>query len=193
MLHESVVLGSQRGCKVRLSSHAKEGSSMVIQCRSCKGLIRCDPVLASGDMAHRIRCPHCGREGFIVRSKPLERDADLEILTPEPDLDKDIVLEQRGENSHFREKKDVWELEAPQGYREEVETMSGVQRPFGAKPAASGINWVRWIAASLAVVIAFALFVNLILPGPTGRKLFGGVTFQGHGTGADTPIENRAK
>ncbi len=166
---------------------------MVIQCRSCNGLLRCDPMLASGDRARRIRCPHCGRDGFIHNDTVSEGGAVLETITPKPDVDKNIISKEQSENDEFREQKDVWELEIRQEPREEADAMSSEQKPLCAKPAGSRINWVRWIAASFAVVLVFALFVNLILPGPTGHKLFGGVTFQEHGRGADAPIENKPK
>lgn len=166
---------------------------MVIQCQSCKGLLRCDPAAAAGDMAHRIRCPHCGREGFIHKVSPLERDAAAETLTPEPDLDKNILLDELGGNRQFHEKELLWAQQMHQGSRGEVDAISGMRTPLVAKPKASGVNWVRWIVASFAVIIAFALFVNLVLPGPSGHKFFGGVTYQNQERGAGTPDENRQK
>lgn len=70
----------------------------------------------------------------------------------------------------------VKDLEIPRG-----SFMEGLTKTEGNSVASRGkspvgIGWIKLAAVSLAVICLFALLVNLILPGPTGSRLFGGVT-----------------
>jgi len=158
---------------------------MVIQCRSCRGLLRCDPSVANHDRTRRIRCPHCGGEGFVLISGTTVVKEGLE-----PEWLEAIALnecEDKRLSSHEDDAQEQGILHEP---FVEPDLMSDAQMSPPSKSTA-GINWLKWILASFTVIVFFALLVNLILPGPTGHKFFGGVTFQDNDKGSGKAFENR--
>lgn len=166
---------------------------MLIQCRFCKGLIRCDPVIVNQASATNVQCPHCGRVGYIQARKSYETENRKEQFTRGPVQEHEIFPEQLDEKDTVRERSEAWEGEIPNESSQELHIMNVTQISSHQKTTASGTKWLRWILASAAVIVFFALLVNLILPGPTGHKFFGGVRFGDNSVSSDEAIEHRQK
>ncbi len=164
---------------------------MVIQCQSCKGLLRIESAVTRDDSAHRVRCPHCGRKGRIA---PLE-SAYGENLLSQSDMQSDvreaIVRSKCGQDSQFIDVKNDYEQPMLHEPVIEPDALSNICSPLPKKQALSAVNWLNWILATLAVIAFFALFVNLMLPGPTGHRFFGGVTIQGNDSSHGKAFEHR--
>lgn len=151
---------------------------MVIKCAHCKGLMRIEESRIPAGGGVKVRCPHCSEIGYVPapdveaarETKPVPGDhpASGEALAgaipvhqtlasetvkgasgPEPSLPEDAFHD-------FR-------FPAERQMQESV-----------SAPLSRGKRILVWAAVSLAVVAFFALLVNLVLPGPSGRKPFSG-------------------
>lgn len=108
-------------------------------------------------MTPRLRCPHCNAEGDLHATNGLDQEhkaGDSDPILPE---------------------------EAFQSFHS---ASPGKMRSFRAKPIALRSKLLLWVGLPLAIVIFFALLVNLILPGPTGEGF-------ATGTSRQDPVQKR--
>lgn len=163
---------------------------MLIQCQTCKGLLRLDSAAVSEDGIRRIRCPRCGAEGFI---DPLESVGDRdEQIGLDLELNERAVVRDKCQKQGLLGRDDERNV---QGIvcdpALEPEVIRNVQKPSRGVSRLLSIRWRNWAIASLVVMVFFALLVNLILPGPTGHKFFRELTIQSNDTGSGRAFENR--
>jgi len=162
---------------------------MIVKCSQCAGLSRVDGAGLSSSMESRLRCPHCNAVGDLQVALGLDQE-----LQPGEDT---IALTGRMEISpKLADARNTSEFPSQGARRDSDPTLpeeafqsfpgrsSGNKRAFGAKRIAVGSRLLLWAGLSLAIVIFFALLVNLVLPGPTGG---GFVT----GTSRQNPIQKR--
>lgn len=150
---------------------------MVFECQSCGGLLRLEEKMLPRLHTEGVVCPHCGRQGKIGGG----RDSDTVDFAGESRClrETNIVLSGSRNVSGAEDSVGVGSAKDPEIPRGSF--MEGRTKTEGNSVASRGknpvgIGWIKLAAVSLAVICLFALLVNLILPGPTGARLFGGVT-----------------
>ncbi len=136
---------------------------MIVRCSHCNGLMRVDEDRIRGQGAVRVRCPHCRgvgiapqvqaheaapESGSSAERNPGTEDRRPAVTSPPAPPPNRRILRPRDPSEEFR-----------------FPAETGVSD--GIKPS-MGFTWriLIWLIASIGVVGAFALLVNLMLPGP---------------------------
>ena len=145
--------------------------AMILKCSYCSGKMRVDDERIPVGRAVKVRCPHCKGIGLIARKAPAGPTASLTSAAaakgesapaappPTPTEMIDSFEHSQGSQppSLLSERDAFDEFRFPS----EQEVVQA-----GEKARGTGIRIIGWIVASLAVILAFALIVNLILTGP---------------------------
>jgi predicted Zn finger-like uncharacterized protein len=139
---------------------------MIITCPHCEGKMRVDEGRLTSGERTKIRCPHCKQITSVGdQTKQAGRSG-----SPGPSFD---AAEDRKKASRSKamDHEPSFPKDAFQDFRSTAEKgLSAASK----KPKRSGLKIMIWTVVSLAIVAFFALLVNLILPGPTGQRFFGG-------------------
>jgi len=156
---------------------------MVVRCSQCNGLMRVDERGLPNDPRVKVRCPHCREIGLLAEM--IASEASFQSGSLETPTDQESRSPARG---HGRSDSPRSEMEA--GDSSEPNIPSDAFRDFRfpaerqtVNPTkSSGKSRVRLMVfalISLAVVAVFALLVNLVLPGPSGRAFYKGAIPEG--------------
>ncbi|MEW6137771.1 MAG: zinc-ribbon domain-containing protein [Thermodesulfobacteriota bacterium] len=151
---------------------------MVIKCSHCKGLMRVDEARIPKGGGVKVRCPHCDEVGYVpardvevVReTKPVPATSDPSNVPPPH-----FAEAARPPVSRQPEKPNHEDATLPEDAFHDFRFPA--ERPIVKKnrnPAPRKRRILVWVAVSVAVVAFFALFVNLMLPGPSGQRPFSG-------------------
>jgi predicted Zn finger-like uncharacterized protein len=143
---------------------------MVVRCFRCKGLLRVDESNLPSDRRAKIRCPHCKGIGLmpdIPVGSPGAQGGSADIPAHEGTEDYPALLppEQPLPPQDWKEAaipQDAFKTFRYPGERENREPPK--------QPVRRGWPLWVWILVSVAIVGAFALLVNVILPGPAGVR-----------------------
>jgi hypothetical protein len=139
----------------------------------------------------KVRCPHCDEIGYVPardvevarETKPVPATSERSNIPP----------------PHFAEAVEPPVSRQPRQPNHEDATLPEdafhdfrfpAERPIAKKnrnPAPRKRRILVWVAVSVALVAFFALFVNLMLPGPSGQRPFSGDTLVGSGPERTTP------
>jgi predicted Zn finger-like uncharacterized protein len=142
---------------------------MVVRCFRCKGLLRVDESNLPSDRKAKIRCPHCKGIGLmpdIPVRRPAAQGGSADVPAPERgDYPTLLSPEQPRAARDWKEAaipQDAFKTFRSPGEREDREPVKkAVRRGWPL--------WV-WVLVSFVIVGAFALLVNVILPGPAGVR-----------------------
>ena len=151
---------------------------MVIKCSHCKGLMRVDEARIPKGGGVKVRCPHCDDVGYapardveVVReTKPVPVTYDSSNISPPQ-------FAQAAESPVSRQPRQPNHEDATLPEDAFHDFRFPAERPVAKKnrnPAPRKTRVLVWVAVSVAVVAFFALFVNLMLPGPSGQRPFSG-------------------
>jgi predicted Zn finger-like uncharacterized protein len=144
---------------------------MILKCSYCSGKMRVDDERLPVGKAVKVRCPHCKGIGLTARKAPAEPTASLRSAAaakresapaappprPTEKIDSSEPSQVSPPPSSPPEGDEFDEFRFPS----EQEVVQA-----GEKARGTGIRIIGWIVASLAVILAFALIVNLVLTGP---------------------------
>lgn len=164
---------------------------MVIKCSQCKGLMRVDEARIPKGGGVKVRCPRCGEVGYVpARDVEVARETKPVPATSDPSNVPAPHLAEAAEPPVFREKRrtDHEDPTLPEDAFHDFRFPA--ERPIAKKNRNSAPRKRRilvWVAVSVAVVTFFALFVNLMLPGPSGQRPFSRETPVGSGPEQITP------
>lgn len=151
---------------------------MVIKCMHCKGLMRIEENRIPAGGGVKVRCPHCSELGYVPardveaarETKPVPGDhpASGEALPGAGTLHQTLASEpvKRASGAEPFLPEDAFHDFRFPAERQMQESVRS--------PLSRGKKILVWAAVSLVVVAFFALLVNLVLPGPSGRKPFSG-------------------
>lgn len=153
---------------IRNRGFLKAVKVMIVLCHQCQKKMRVDEAALPKGQTVKVRCPHCSAIGFmpdvvlltkgstssrsqrasdhlsLLPLEPLRETVTEPPTSPHPIVSRDFRLPGEQETPTLKQKESVTR-----------------KRRF-----------LVWGLVSLAVVLAFALLVNIMLPGPTGRKYF---------------------
>lgn len=138
---------------------------MIVRCCQCEGKMRIDESALPKGQTVKVRCPHCSAVGCMPEvpltdaagsGKSGHESEYVSLLPPEPLPPTPAKAEAEFDPDAFRDFRFPAERDAP--------------LPKRTLPVSRTRRLAVWAAISVAVVLLFALLVNLILPGPTGRK-----------------------
>lgn len=136
--------------------------NMIVQCSTCQKKMRVDQDLIPPGEKVKLRCPHCGTV------QPYDENSGI---TPE---DKPIVGSEPERDTIYAQPTDDLTIpsDAFHEFRFPSERRNGRSSAKQTPSKSSGrwTNFAFWIAASLGVIILFALIVNIILPGPASQQ-----------------------
>lgn len=148
---------------------------MVVKCSKCQGKMRVDQSRIPHGEKVKIRCPLCGE------IQPYTEPAAAAVPTGQPEaqarqtagLQKSAAGERSDALAPTRVPEELTiPADAFQDFRFPAERKPGEQtRNSSSREPRRGKGIGTWIfvLASIAVIIAFALIVNIILPGPAGK------------------------
>jgi predicted Zn finger-like uncharacterized protein len=143
--------------------------TMILKCSYCGRKMSVDDERIPAGRAVKVRCPHCKGIGLTSRS-PKEAGASgkpeaLQRMEPA----KEAPVRQPGAPgpaggaaSPLESAASSYDASGEFLFPAERETASLKER----RPGGTAKRIVLWVAASILVVCAFALLVNVILPGP---------------------------
>jgi predicted Zn finger-like uncharacterized protein len=148
---------------------------MIVQCSKCQGKMRVDQDRIPPGEKVKIRCPLCGEiqaysgqpHGFVPADKPEIRQ---QSVSPSP------KVAVRGQNASSALSRGPQEPSIPsdafQDFRFPAERGGNPtsRNRTSEKPRRKGLHAAIFILASLAVIAVFALIVNIVLPGPAGKR-----------------------
>ncbi len=144
---------------------------MILKCSYCSGKMRVDDERIPVGRAVKVRCPHCKGIGLTARKAPTGPTASLKSAAPAKRESAPATspprptekIDPRNESLNSLSPGLSPEREAFDEFRFPSEQ---VVLPAEEKARGTGIRIIGWIVASLAVILAFALIVNLVLTGP---------------------------
>jgi predicted Zn finger-like uncharacterized protein len=146
---------------------------MIAKCSHCGGMMRIDESGLPKGRSVRVRCPLCNEVGPIREvSSPAPADRPLggveapQSTSGSPDRPHEQILARPQTTSQETE-----ELSASSGVTSEFRFPAEQGPVAPSEPTFSRTRkMLFWVLGSLLVVAAFALLVNIILPGPYGGK-----------------------
>ncbi len=147
---------------------------MIVKCLKCQDSMRVDESRIPEGQKVKIRCPICGEtqpytKQFADTAPVDQQEVRLEGPTsPQIAATADRTVENKPE-------KGPEELTIPadafQDFRFPAERGAAASRKDATKPASrKGIPGWLFALVSLGIVAMFALIVNIVLPGPAGKK-----------------------
>jgi len=134
---------------------------MIVKCTQCGEKMRVDDKSVPPGKKVKLRCPHCQAVGVTWLPTP-EEDAGVAPLASVVDETKRIPSP-----AAAAPKETERELHPPADAFNNFRFPSEEEDRGPHRPAMSWkLRLVLWIAASVGVILFFALLVNLVLPGP---------------------------
>lgn len=137
-------------------------SHMIVQCSTCQKKMRVDQGRIPPGEKVKLRCPHCGtvqpydeNSGITTEDKPIVRsEPERDTIYAQPADDLTIPSDA------------FHEFRFPSERRNEKSSA----KQTSSKSSGRWTSPAFWIAASLGIIILFALIVNIILPGPASQQ-----------------------
>lgn len=151
---------------------------MVIKCTHCKGLMKVDETRIPKGGGVKVRCPRCKEIGYVP-------DPSLAAKSPQGPMT-DAAGESPPHVSHMgaaatrlpfastrsaSRGEPLFPEDAFENFRFPAENAGNALK---RRPMSTRKKIIIMVAVSLAVVAVFALLVNIVLPGPSGRRPFSG-------------------
>lgn len=149
---------------------------MIVQCSKCQGKMRVDQDRIPPGEKVKIRCPLCGEIQAYSEQPAGVSPADKPEASPQgvAAAPKAGVRDQKPSPALLRGPQEPSiPSDAFQDFRFPAERGANPasRNKTPEKPRRRGLRAAIFILASLAVIALFALIVNIILPGPAGKKL----------------------
>lgn len=140
----------------RRSFDQRSTMTMILRCSYCGGKMRVDEKALPSGKKVKVRCPSCRGIG---------------LTSYDPNEDGVEAAAQTRDRHEYREPSDtvapdtqrVADLQVPSDFRfpAEGDPDAPQRRSMG-----KGFKMFLWAAASLGIILFFAMLVNLVLPGP---------------------------
>jgi hypothetical protein len=148
---------------------------MIVQCSKCQGKMRVDQGRIPPGEKVKIRCPLCGEIQAYSEQPTSVIRADISEVMPQgvAASPKAGVREQKASPALLRGPQEPSiPSDAFQDFRFPAERSANPasRNKTPEKPRRSGLRAAIFILASLAIIALFALIVNIVLPGPAGKK-----------------------
>lgn len=148
---------------------------MIVQCSKCQGKMRVDQDRIPPGEKVKIRCPLCGEiQAYSEQSTSVTATHKPEVGPPGVAASpKAGVRDQKATPGPLRASQEPSiPPDAFQDFRFPAERSAnpGSRTKAPQKPRRRGLRAAIFILASLAVIAVFALIVNIVLPGPAGKK-----------------------
>lgn len=145
---------------------------MILKCTYCNGKMRVDEKSIPDGKWVKVKCPHCSGIGLAGRQRP--GDGAIpghDVPAPPPATTETAIFrsEPPVADGQPERRTPVGEPSLPRdAFRDFSFPAETKAAPVEESPRKTGKTlWiVAWIGASLAIIIFFALVVNLVLPGP---------------------------
>lgn len=140
---------------------------MLIRCAHCQGKMRLDEKNIPDKPKVKVRCPHCSGIGYIENTSapnPVPSSFDEQPVS-QPDQSKFELREPLTDKPEMG-----YDVSLPHDAFKDFQFPAEQDRQNNSPKSAIGLKTIVLAVASLAVIIFFALLVNIILPGPAGIK-----------------------
>lgn len=151
---------------------------MVIKCTHCKGLMQVDETRIPKGGGVKVRCPRCKEIGYVPAPSLSAQSAQgpmtgtAGVSPPQVPLPGTAPRRTPSETTHgMRRDEPAFPEDAFENFRFPAENAGNALK---RRPMSTRKKIIIVVAVSLAVVAVFALLVNIVLPGPSGRRPFSG-------------------
>jgi predicted Zn finger-like uncharacterized protein len=133
---------------------------MILKCSYCSGKMRVDDARLPVGRAVKVRCPHCKGIGLTARKAPAVPAESMKKAAP---LNRVESIEPPAQPAESRSVEFSPEPDVSDEFRFPSEREAEPER---GKTRGTWPRVLVWVGASLAIILAFALIVNLVLTGP---------------------------
>lgn len=147
---------------------------MILKCSKCDGMMKVDENIVPKAENFKVRCPHCGEIDTVPHPTFSDPNTENEAREPAPIRQDSPPLQQTTElepASSGDNKPEGAEPSLPSDafgrfrFPAEKEAKDKPKEPMGRRA-----RILVWAGLSAAVVVLFALLVNLLLPGPAAQS-----------------------
>lgn len=154
----------------------KDLVKMIVKCSKCQGKMRVDQSRIPVGEKFKIRCPTCGEiQPFTGQPADSVSSDQQEVMLKDVAIPRKPATPDQSEKAEPQRSPDEFTIpsDAFQSFRFPGERTAGSasrNKSSGNPGPRKGIRVLIFALVSLAIIAAFALIVNVVLPGSGGQK-----------------------